>query len=285
MADFENNINDGMEFPVEVLIQDNLHENVIVAEHWHTCFELLYILKGSALQKVNTKTYTVNQGDFIFLRNGDIHSTICTPEIHTKICVLKFMPSLLYSKYTNATNTKYLTAFLNQQLALPLLTPAQRKVFEHFFSAIEQEVKKQNTGYDFYIKGYILQLMGYLEREQIIMPYKSPLQLKDRMQIEKILQYIEKNYWENLNLQEIAHFSNMNYSYTSRYFKKSTGRNFKEYLDFVRVQEANRLLIETDQSITEIASLCGFSCPQSMSRTYSRLMGGVPSAIRKVKNC
>ena len=58
---------------------------------------------------------------------------------------------------------------------------------------------------------------------------------------------------------------------------------FGEYLTDVRVRHAMRLLSDTGESVSKIASDCGFSSPNYMSDTFRKIIGKSPSEYRRIK--
>lgn len=280
MAVLESIIYESMDFPVEVFIQDTAQNEVQIKEHWHNYFEFLFLQQGAARHTINGRDYHVGSRKMVILLNGDIHGIYCDEEIRTKIYVVKFIPSMIHPKYRSVYQSKYLSAFMMQAEPIPVLSDCQADELERQFERMVTEMKKKETGYEYIIRGYILQFIGYLLREKIIYFKAETGTEKEQENIGNIVRYIEDNYALDINLTKMANSLHMNYFYTSKYFKKITGKNFKQFLDFVRVSEANKLLVESHKSITEIASLCGFTCPQSMSRTYKRVMGNSPSRMR-----
>ena len=228
MADFEKELHEGMEMPVEVFIRDTSGRELNVEEHWHDCIEFQFILEGKAEQTINAKRYITAEGELALILGGDIHATRCRPGQRTR------------------------------------------------------EMKEKREGYELMIKGNIFLLMGYLQREKILEPYRRGRRQAGVGDVEGILRFMEENYDQDISLKEVADSLHMNYSYTSRYFKKMTGRNFKEYLDFIRVSEANRMLAESRKSITEISICCGFNGPQAMNRVYGKVTGISPSDMRRL---
>lgn len=77
--------------------------------------------------------------------------------------------------------------------------------------------------------------------------------------IQMALQYINKNFAQAITIQDIASLLNMPDAPAGRFFKKHTGSTFKDVLNEVRVGNASRLLIDTTQSVNEIAYTCGFN--------------------------
>lgn len=73
-------------------------------------------------------------------------------------------------------------------------------------------------------------------------------------------------------------------TYCSKYIKKNTGISFVDYLNAIRINNAQRLLLNTDYSIMEIVERTGFSSVQTFNRVFKGLTGGLsPSAYRKSK--
>lgn len=281
---FENILQDA--FPIEIFEQDSALSPIDVADHWHDCFELLYMLEGEAVQWVNGRKLTLHPEDILLLHSGDIHATVCDSRRHTRIFVLKFMPSVLDARYTQPYAPIHLAGFINA-------TPEERRPLceahadfvRPRLEAIATEKKAQQPGADLYIRSYILLLAGYFVRQGLIRTLSDAASetspYKPLSSINQMIQYMEERYSEDVSLRDIARLTHMNYAYASRYFKKLTGRNFKQYLDYIRVSEATRLLLYTPDSITQIAAKCGFSCSQAMARTYARMTGQPPSALRR----
>lgn len=74
-----------------------------------------------------------------------------------------------------------------------------------------------------------------------------------------ILNYIEHNYCSDLTLDAVAKFVHLNTQYFSRYFKKTLGITFTEYVTKLRIEKAKKLLAETNYPVYRIASEVGFS--------------------------
>lgn len=131
MADFEKELHEGMEMPVEVFIRDTSGRELNVEEHWHDCIEFQFILEGKAEQTINAKRYITAEGELALILGGDIHATRCRPGQRTRIMVLKFMPSLFES------GGYY---FLNKREAVPALSNTTANIlfdFTHFFDIIK----------------------------------------------------------------------------------------------------------------------------------------------------
>jgi AraC-like DNA-binding protein len=80
-------------------------------------------------------------------------------------------------------------------------------------------------------------------------------------------------------LADVAHVSG---SYLVKRFRGRTGISLMRYVQDVRVQEAERLLVTTDEPVAQIARKVGFADPLYFSRVFRRATGHSPTAMRQV---
>ena len=283
VPEYENLIKSDSAFPMDVFVQDNRKRPILVHEHFHDCFELLFFLCGEATQYLNGNDIPAREGDLIFIRSGDIHSTWCTPGADCRILVLKFLPSMLDAGYIRMEGSKYLAAFLNHNAAVDIRRLPEDELGElrSILLSLLEEYSRKEKAYEIRMKGYIFELVALLVRFNLVGIPGPDIGVRDSRRIAAVVRTIERDFALPLTLEDIAADLNLNYSYVSRYFKKMTGRNFKEYLDFIRICEAeHRMLARTDY-LYEIAEQCGFASVQAFNRVYRRIRGCTPSEMLK----
>ena len=78
-------------------------------------------------------------------------------------------------------------------------------------------------------------------------------------QFKPVLEYMRKHYDQEITALDMAELSHMSYSYFSRMFKRIMKQSFREYLNFIRIEKSELLLVTTQLSITDIAMQVGFS--------------------------
>ena len=100
------------------------------------------------------------------------------------------------------------------------------------------------------------------------------------MSIKKTAEYIAAHFAEDLTLAEVANEVHMNPTYLSTLFKQVTGMSFKEYLNHIRIEEAQRLLSNTSYPIMQIALSCGFSDQSYFSKVFKKQTGLTPKQYR-----
>ena len=101
--------------------------------------------------------------------------------------------------------------------------------------------------------------------------------------VQKIMEYIEANYRENISLEELAAYVHMNRSYVSHLFKKETGDNLYNYLQQYRLEKAKELLEHTRDSIQEICWKVGIQDSGYFSKLFKKYAGMTPLEYRKSK--
>ncbi|MBQ7793942.1 MAG: helix-turn-helix transcriptional regulator [Clostridia bacterium] len=100
-----------------------------------------------------------------------------------------------------------------------------------------------------------------------------------------IKSFVAENYKNSeLSNQMIAEHIGFSVNYVSKYFKKQTGEGLLEYITRVRVEDAKRLLAQTDKTIGEIAVEVGFYNALALIRAYKKVEGITPTQYRAIKD-
>ncbi len=272
----------------DIFLQDNISRPFNVTPHWHDCFEILFVIKGSAMQTLNQQKFLVKENDLIIIKRGDVHSTFCEPGEDVKIIVIKFLPEFIYSIYSHSFESIYITSFLNINIS-PVKNLDNSPYLNSFcwlVNSLLDEFTKKELSFEIAIKGYLSVLISILVRlDMFVIPEilvrKSQ---KQNNSLTALLNYIEINALkENFNLNDVAKNLNFNYSYCSRYFKKNTGKGFHEFLTYIRICEAERKLLNENRSITQAALETGFGNSSVFSKAYKRMRGYSPNHLINIR--
>jgi two-component system response regulator YesN len=98
---------------------------------------------------------------------------------------------------------------------------------------------------------------------------------------QRILSYMDKKYMEDLSLEHLAEMMNLHPHYISKLFKKETGDNFVNYLNTLRIREAQRLLTTQRQlTVSAIGQRVGFENKHYFSKVFKKYTGVTPGAYR-----
>lgn len=104
---------------------------------------------------------------------------------------------------------------------------------------------------------------------------------KNRSKVQQALAYIQENFNKDINMAVVSNHVSMNYSPFSYAFKHYTGKNFVDYLKELRVQEAKRLLEETDLRVIEISQSVGYENDKHFMKVFKSQCGVSPTEYRK----
>ena len=98
--------------------------------------------------------------------------------------------------------------------------------------------------------------------------------------VENVMRYLNANFDKNVSLAEAAKIAAMTEVSLSRFFKLRTGKTFVDALCEIRLGHASRMLIETTQSVNEIAFKCGFNNMSNFNRIFKKKKACTPKEFR-----
>lgn len=246
--------------------------------HEHNRWELFYLIDGSCTMYLDKQMYFVESGAVVLIPEGASHMTTYLPG-------QKHRRSLLYF------NTEEL-AWLKEQagehvverLKDHFVVQVPPKRMEYLADLITK-ISFERRGVDHlsmsFNRAYFYEMILFLLRCQVYQNNVVQRMDVSNEVIQKVIEYIIANFHEDISLSETAKIFNMSESNLSKKFKAFTGYRFREYLIDVRTHAAADALLNTDLSVTEIASQCGFSDSNTFGDTFKRIYGVSPSYYRK----
>lgn len=145
----------------------------------------------------------------------------------------------------------------------------------------------QKSGFD-----SVLELMSILHDLSISRNFRSlsdasfnkePFFYNSR-RIEKIMEHLNKNFGQNVTLRDASKIAGMTEVSLSRFFKVRTGKTFIDTLNDIRLGHATRMLIDSTQSVNEIAFKCGFNNMSNFNRIFKKKKDSTPKEFRNYYN-
>jgi len=107
--------------------------------------------------------------------------------------------------------------------------------------------------------------------------------VKNKDVIYKAVAYLRENYMHPITLADAAREVHLSPSYFSRVFKEEMGRNFRAYLNGLRVENSRNLLASEDVPLAEVAGLVGFQDQSYFTKVFKRLTGVAPGEYRRTR--
>ncbi|MFL9845354.1 helix-turn-helix domain-containing protein [Flavobacterium rhizosphaerae] len=111
--------------------------------------------------------------------------------------------------------------------------------------------------------------------------HASSITEKEITPVEKMTVYIAKNYLNPIKISDIGRETGLHPDYANTIFKKAFNCTLNEYIIEERVNHAQRKLVTTDTSITEIAYDSGFNSISNFNAAFLKINNCTPRAFRK----
>lgn len=96
--------------------------------------------------------------------------------------------------------------------------------------------------------------------------------------------FLQENIGQKLSLDDICEKVNYSRSFICKTFKKETGRSVFSFFNLMKVDEAKRLLAETEMSVGEISASLGFAEIKYFGALFKNITGSTPTDYRKIFN-
>lgn len=127
----------------------------------------------------------------------------------------------------------------------------------------------------------LVHLVCFLYRLLKMPPTQLPLPTASNRSIQKVINHIHENIHDPLNLEDLANLSGYSLSRFKTKFRSETGQTPAFYISTAKVEEAKRTLLESEQSITDIAYSLGWSSSNYFCTVFRKLTGISPLQYRK----
>ena len=129
----------------------------------------------------------------------------------------------------------------------------------------------------------VILLLLYVRKRNKIIPISPVINYtQQEVLVNKAVSYMQENSGkQSLNRDKVAAYLKISCTHLSSIFKKNTGKSLPEYINELRIVEAERLLININKKITEIAFETGFSTLDHFIRVFKDSKGVTPNNFRK----
>lgn len=248
--------------------------------HYHSSLEIGLCVAGKGLFLFGDKQYAAAPGDIFIVNNRELHIARSDADNPSEYIFINFDPRML----------------LEEEEALLLPFSYQSELFDNRIAAgtalaepigalvtkIWHELSEKQAGYQSMAKSALLDLCvlllrhyatGFSERE-----WSKINESFSRMR--PVLDYLEQNYRDPIELSDVAKVLKVSPSRASRIFQELMGVSYKDYLLQMRINEAKRLLISTQDNVADICFESGFQSLASFYRQFGQESGTSPLAYR-----
>ncbi|MDR6551727.1 AraC family transcriptional regulator [Paenibacillus qinlingensis] len=245
--------------------------------HNHETYEMYYLLSGERGYFIKDRSYYIEKGNLILIDRNDIHKSLDHKNNFREGIIIAFNRPFLDAHFD--LSSSILEVFKDTKLCQ--FTASEQSFVEDLLAKMLREFTKKEFGYLEYMKVTLLELLLWLKRrndkaQKVAPKHVTPMHEK----ISDIVKYINLNYMENLTLKLISKNFYISPFHLSRVFKDVTGFTFVEYIHSVRTLESQKLLRDSDTSVTDIAQMVGFDSSTHFGRVFKDQTGYSPTKYR-----
>ena len=246
--------------------------------HLHSELEILYVNKGQMLYSFGEEKHILNEGEIMFINSKTEHSLEALSEKCTH-SYLHFKEPIFQKE-----SPEYILRFLK----MPdngfyhfTMKDAETKIIADYINSAVDDYEVKETHYDYYVNGIVSFILSIIYKKGIMTSYAKGINLQLLNKLNPVLEYINEHYAEDLTLSDLSEILHLNEQYFCKLFKKITGSNVIDYINCVRIHNAEKL-IKTNMSITEIAGKVGFSSISYFNKIFKKHLIKSPSKYRKI---
>ena len=269
--------------------------------HYHSHYELIYVLEGVLTQHLGNTKYTLNAGDVTLMNRNIRHYEGVETDA---VCVYVNMPSPFLERlfHTNDVSSKK-TQHSSSILAAFCCRDAEQtnRAALNFHRAIGNQAKmaqqdisrphqlldqltrvmiEQPWGYGFTAQGLLLQFFEELENPE---KYHITNIRVDSNQEEILFMNIQHYMREQngrVSRSELAELLHYHQDYIGRVVKRQTGLSYVQYSQQIWIQKAKELLMNSDMSISDIIRYLKFENRHYFYRIFAEVTGMTPQEYR-----
>ena len=258
----------------------------VMLPHIHTAYEFIYIVGGEGSVFSRGIEYKLSQGDILVIEPNTEHEGSAHPENPFELFFMGYDLSQrtmgadqvvssvdqiflrLYQTYTNKAH-------------FPIIR--DHHDIDQILFKVMDEINDRQPCREEIIKTYLSEIFILMIRNLAEFVDMNELSLNGRESVGKAKEFMRSRFHDCLSLRKISDHVCLSPSHFSRLFKKETTYAPIQYLINIRIENAKKLMIFSDLSLTEISSSVGFSSIHYFSHCFKKRERICPLDYRRNK--
>jgi AraC-like DNA-binding protein len=245
------------------------YKHVISSPEWlieykiTDCIDLTYIVGGQAIYTINRSKVIVEEGDLLCIPKGSERSAVSNGPAKFECYAVDFNLTTLGGEELTIPLPLHIKAGIHNDLILHY-----QKLKEDFLSRGPGHIMRARA-----------RLMLVIQRIMEMFVYEADTVLFDP-RIKQSIRYIKEHYAEPLTITAVAAVVSLSPVYFGTLFKRETDVTFRDYLNTIRINQAEHMLRTGKWNVTEVAGYCGFADVFYFSRLFKKHKGIPPSVLK-----
>ena len=251
--------------------------------HFHKDIELVSLTYSHMGYSINGEDIFLEPGDTIFINSNQLHYSFATPPREGRYVIAILHPSLLSSNY--AVEAKAILPVINNK-SVPYIHFKKGDRDAAKIHELVLSLQREAFGNEFLITKTFFEIWEIiLNRVNESGSFSQNEFLNQDMRsdiLKAMMNYVDKNYMNNISLNDIAGAGGISKSLCNTLFNKYTDMTPIEYIMHFRTRKVADLLQSSDASMSEVAELTGFSNASYMAETFKKFYKFSPREYKKI---
>lgn len=239
--------------------------------HWHEGIEIFFITGGQGYVLCDSLRIPACEGNIIVINSNQIHRAMAeTHDLSYEYLIIE--PALFELLGLEPEQLRFQSGIQKD---------------DRLWKCLRQLVDSRDRGSAYYWivqEGLIIQIIGWLMENYLLPEEAVDVSEQKRIKpIRKTLSYIRSHYKEPLDVDMLCAYTGFSKYYFCRLFKQLTGQTVVHYINALRCNEAQKLLVNGNVKIEDAAYACGYTNISHFYRMYRRHIGHLPSEDKAAK--
>ena len=238
----------------------------------------LLVLKGSIELENNGQCYSLGKNDVVVLNHGDLFSISGKRENGllfiniSRDYFIQHLPGYLSGSFQCNSRD---SASESEQLFDPIKKNIARLAFLYY---------KRESRYELLFQSVLFETLHMLAKDFFNDNDYSKNQDNSDQRLRSVLAFIHQNYKNRISLEETAAREFMSVQYLSRLFKEHLGSTFMEYLNSLRITNAEQDILYSTNTLSRIAHDNGFASAKALNAKFIKKYNCSPTEYRKANS-
>lgn len=259
-----------------------------IPTHVHKYLEIEYVYQGGCQQHIQGRGFHMQKGDIILIDVNEPHS-YKLDNMETIIVNILITNDFFNSEFLNTFEgsdlfSYYVSSIISQQNKhnqfVFFETHESAQIINLMKNILEEFVQNLNDS-DQIIDNYLHILFFKIKREFLTIKTFNNIDQRSNLSIVyPFMDWLKSNY-QTANLNSFSKSIGYHPDYVGKLIKKSTGKNFTDWVKIVRIKTAANFLLSHNQSITDIAHEVGYSNMTAFYKSFKSAYQLTPLQYRK----
>ena len=260
-------------------INNNNLNNKFQKWHYHPEIELVYINNGKGKRQVGLHLSNYDEGDLVMIGTNVPHTGFTEYfDKERKEVVVQFKPDFLGNSLEKVLEFKNIKRLFEISKRGLVFSGNTKKTIGISMLGLQYETPLQKVL-------TLIKILNDLSISKDVTILNSEnfdsKSIQENERIKKVFNYIKLNYKEEVSLNEVSELVFMTPPSFCRYFKSKTNKTFTTFLNEYRINNALKLLAQSELDIKNICFQCGYNNFSHFNRLFKKQISMTPSEFRK----